>query len=243
MKVIILEDEIIATNRLIRLLKEIDADIDIVATYSSIEDTANHLQNQAHPDLLFLDIHVLDGNSMELFNIVKIDSKVIFTTAYDEYAVEAFRKNALDYLLKPLKKDQLLEAVSKAKTLLSSQVQSSKSGAYKEHFLIKFGSKVRNIETSEIAYIQSKDKISFIYTHDGAKIASDDKLQDFEKVLDPSLFFRINRQYIAAINAIDQLNQYHASRYKVSLKPSIDDQIIVSTEKNRAFKKWLHGHH
>lgn len=235
MKALILEDESMAAKRLVRLLEEIVPSMEIDGIYNSIEETKDHLLNSGRPDVLFLDIHVLDGNSMELFKLVKIESKVIFTTAYDEFAVEAFRKNAVDYLLKPIKKDQLEEALEKV--LGSIQVQTESN--YKNHLLAKFAGKVKQIAMEDIAYFQSKDKICYLFLSDGTKIATDFKLQDLEPLLNPSLFYRINRQYITSRQAIDQLISYHASRYKVSLVPPIDDEIVISTEKTRDFKKWL----
>ena len=152
MTALLLEDEIIASNRLQRLLAEIDPDLEIVATFTSIQETANYLFEAAvQPDILFLDIHVLDGNSMELFKLLDITSKVIFTTAYDEYAVEAFRKNATDYLLKPIKKDQLVDAISKAKPTTKALIPALPEEQYKSRFLIRFGNKIKSIKTEEIA--------------------------------------------------------------------------------------------
>lgn len=238
MKVVILEDETIAAKRLIRLLEEIEPGLEIVGNYQSIADTASHLLERGQPDVLLLDIHVLDGNSMELFKILQIKSRVVFTTAYDEFAVEAFRKNAIDYLLKPIKKEELAEAMGKAKAL-TKPLGEDVSHSYKTNLLARFGSKVKNVEVSDIAYVHSKDKISYIHLHNGIKIATDFRLQDLEEMLDPTAFFRINRQYIASKNAIDQMVTHNASRFKVSLRPPIEDEIVISTEKTREFKKWL----
>ena len=241
MKVVILEDESIAAKRLIRLLEEIDSGLEIVGNYQSIAETATHLLEKGQPDLLLLDIHVLDGNSMELFKVASIKSKVVFTTAYDEYAVEAFRKNAIDYLLKPIKKEELAEAVDKVK-MHNTPVAAVSTFRYKNNLLAQFGAKTKNIEVVDIAYIHSRDKISYIHLHNGMKIATDFKLQDLEELLNPEDFFRINRQYISAKKAIDQLVTHNASRYKVTLMPPIDDEIVISTEKTREFKKWLELH-
>ncbi len=238
MKVVILEDESIAAKRLIRLLEEIEPNLEIVGNYQSIADTASHLLEKGQPDVLLLDIHVLDGNSMELFKLLQIKSKVVFTTAYDEFAVEAFRKNAIDYLLKPIKKEELSEAIAKAMVFTSSAAQESIQ-PYKTNLLARFGSKVKNVEVDDIAYVHSRDKISYIHLHNGTKIATDFRLQDLEEMLDPTAFFRINRQYIASKHAIDQMVTHNASRFKVSLRPPIEDDIVISTEKTREFKKWL----
>lgn len=240
MKAIILEDEIIASNRLKRMINEIDEEIEVLAAFTSIQDTASFLlELEEQPDILFLDIHVVDGNSFELFNILDINSKVIFTTAYDEYAVEAFRKNAIDYLLKPIKKDQLKEAIKRAKPGTEIKEAIPVEEGYKSRILIKFGSKIKSVKTEDIAYIFSQNKISYFYTHSGDRVPSDYKLQDLEEMLDPDLFFRLNRQFIAYIDSISKISTHNASRLKIELTPPIDEKIVVSTEKTRIFKKWI----
>lgn len=240
MKAIILEDEIIASNRLKRMINEIDEEIEVLAAFTSIQDTASFLlELEEQPDILFLDIHVVDGNSFELFNILDINSKVIFTTAYDEYAVEAFRKNAIDYLLKPIKKDQLKEAIKRAKPGTEIKEAIPAEEGYKSRILIKFGSKIKSVKTEDIAYIFSQNKISYFYTHSGDRVPSDYKLQDLEEMLDPDLFFRLNRQFIAYIDSISKISTHNASRLKIELTPPIDEKIVVSTEKTRIFKKWI----
>jgi two-component system response regulator LytT len=235
---ILLEDEKIAAKRLKRLITEVAKDIEIIAIYESIEETANYLMNNNQPDIIFVDIHVADGNSFELFNILEVKSKVIFTTAYDQYAIDAFRQNATDYLLKPIKKEQLAEAINKATPLYSS-TKPNYSELYKNRFLIKFGNKLHSVKTTEIAYIFSKDKISFFYTFSGQRIASDFKLQDLEQMLDPKSFFRANRQFIIHIDSIVKMQRHEASRVILTLDPPIENMIIVSTEKTRVFKEWM----
>jgi len=205
---IILEDEEIASRRLIK-----------------------------QPDILFVDINVSDGNSFTLFNKVNVESKIIFTTAFDEYAVDAFRENALDYLLKPIKKEHLMEAITKAKNAVEALKE--KENRYKERFLINFGRKLHNIKTEEISYIYSKDKIGYFYTKAGARIASDYRLQDLEKQLDPSEFFRANRQFIVHIESIAVIQKHDASRVKLLLQPCHGLDLVISTERTREFKKWL----
>lgn len=234
----ILEDEKLAANRLIRLLKETSPDVNVVEVFETVEDLARKLVNQRQPDILFLDIQVADGISMELFQIVNVVSKVIFITAYDTYAIEAFRKNATDYLLKPIKKAQLLEAIAKARPTQVEQLVSF-SNEYKSRLLVKFGNKLTSLKTSEIAYIFSKNKISYFVTRNGDKLASDFKLQELENMLDPSVFSRANRQFIIHIDSIVSLHRHDASRLKLTLHPPIDQEIVVSTERSRTFKDWL----
>ena len=237
---IILEDEVFARNRLKRMIDEINPSLQILGLFSSVEETAEFLLNsEQQPDVLFLDIQVEDGNSFELFQIVNIKSKVIFTTAYNEYAVDAFRKNAIDYLLKPLRKYELADAINKAKIIDSNRLPFVDQQDYKNRFLIKFGNKLNSVKTEEIAYIYSKHKVSYFFTFQGDKIASDYKLQDLETMLNPKIFFRANRQIIINIDAIQDMSKIEASRISIKLKPAINEEIIVSTEKTKLFKSWL----
>lgn len=238
MKALILEDEQLAANRLKRMLKEVAVDIKVVATFESIKDTQEYLMEHTDIDILFLDIHVADGNSFELFNLSDIQSHVIFATAYDKYAIEAFRKNAIDYLLKPLKKIELAEAIEKV-SMLNKDDHFLPQEKFKQRIVINFMSKLTSIKVKDIAYVYSKDKISYFYLNQGDKYASDYKLQDIEKMLNPKYFFRANRQFIIHIDALDQIKKHQASRLKITLNPRIDKEIIISTEKTPLFKTWL----
>ena len=212
-------------------------------TFGTIEETATYLLNQEqHPDIIFLDIQLSDGNSMELFELLEIKSNVIFTTAYDEFAVEAFRHNATDYLLKPIRVNQLIEAIKKAKPLVTPIQEFRDNGnqkKYKSRFLIRFGTKFVSIKTSEIAYVYSKDKIQWFFTYDGRKVPSDYKLQELESLLDPNIFYRANRQFIVNIESIAQIKRYGPARISISLTPHIDVPLVISAVKTRAFKKWI----
>lgn len=243
MKAIIVEDEPIAARRLIRLLDNIEKPgLEVIKTFTSIEATAKYLLEQDHPDLIFLDIHVEDGNSFELFNLIDdLRSSVIFTTAYDEYATNAFRKNALDYLLKPIKPNELKEAINRKKIVKQDQVQILKSGnnAYKSRFLIRLGSKFQLVNTADIAYVYSENKLSYFVLKNGRKFPSDFRLQDIMNQLDPNLFFRVNRQIVASVESISEIFTYSKSRVKLKLNPSFKSDIVVSTDTTPKFKKWL----
>lgn len=241
MKAVILEDEMVARKRLKRLVSELSRDIEVVGSFESVLDTANFLLQNDPPDILFLDVQVMDGLSFELFDAVDISSSVIFTTAYDEYAVKAFRTNAIDYLLKPIKKDELNEAVSKVKKIDKGQIEELEKNivSYKNRFLIKFGVKFHTVPTSYIAYIYSENKISYFVTREGKKIASDYKLQNLIESLDPKLFFRVNRQFIIHLDSIFEMISYSKSRIKLRLNPSYEGDIVISTENTPRFKSWL----
>ena len=240
MRAVILEDELIASKRLSRLIHEVNKDIVIEKSFISIREIATYLlEQEVHPDILFLDIHVLDGIILELFNIIDVKSKVIFTTAYDEYAIKAFRHNATDFLLKPIKVDELKEAISRAKIHDLDSVPKLETDHYKERLLIRFSSKLFSIKTKDIAYINSQNKIAYIYTFDGRRTPSDYKLQDLEEMLNPEIFFRANRQFLLNFEAISNIRIHNASRLKLTLTPEIDKQIIISTDKTKVFKKWM----
>jgi DNA-binding LytR/AlgR family response regulator len=243
MRAIILEDEIIAKNRLVRLLEEVDSSIEIIASFETVRDLAEYLITHEHPEILFLDIQVADGTSFELFDILEVKAHVIFTTAYSEFAIEAFKKNALHYLLKPIKKVELEESLDRAKKIDKSSVanlqQSRKS--FNNRFLIKFGIKLYNVATSDIAYIYSNNKISYFVTKDGNRIPSDYKLQHLEERLNAKNFFRVNRQFIVHADNIAEILVTSRSRIELRLEPMYNGKIIISTERTPMFKKWLRG--
>jgi two-component system, LytTR family, response regulator LytT len=244
MKSIIVEDESVAAQRLQRMLNETGQSIENLAIFESVEEIARYLLTNEHPDILFLDIEVADGNIFELFKILEVKSKVIFTTAYSEFGAAAFRKNAVDYLLKPIKLEELKEAISKVKGQLTTTPNTPFKVPleYKDRFLIKFGSKFTIVKTLDIAYIYSENKIVYFYLNSGIKVASDYKLQDLEEMVDPKLFFRVNRQFIIHIDAITSMNTYTKARVNLKLRPEFKEDIIVSTEKTPEFKEWLQGH-
>jgi len=241
MKYIVLEDEMIAAQRLVRMIKEINPELENVGIFESVEELAGHLLSQGQPDILFLDIQVADGNSFELFNIVDVRSKVIFTTAYSEYAVNAFRHNAIDYLMKPINADELANALTKLSWFdpVKNKELTEQFTEYKNRFLIKFGSKLTVVNTQEIAYIYSENKIGYFVQKNGLRVASDYKLQDLEIQLDPKAFFRVNRQFIVHIDSISQMNTYSKARINLRLIPEFKEDIIISTEKTPEFKEWL----
>jgi len=240
MNVIILEDEFIASKRLQRLIKEVDDSIHIVSTFTSIQDTAEYLITvEEQPDMMFVDIHVVDGNSLESFNLVEIESKVVFITAYDEYAVNAFRLNATDYLLKPIKRNELKEAIEKAEPKQAADLPTLQEEQYKSRFLVKFNAKLYNVKPEDIAYIFSHNKVSYFYLKDGSRIPSDFGLHELMDKLNPALFFRANRQFIIHIDSVAEMKTHSASRLKLTLLPDINQSVVISTERTRLFKNWL----
>ncbi len=248
MKVLIVEDEEAAARRLEKLIREIDPEIEVAGQLDSIEAVLNWMGQNKLPELIFMDIHLADGSSFEIFQHVQIDKPVIFTTAYDQYAIQAFQVNSVDYLLKPLKKASLEQALRKyykwhGKAGLDYQelaraIQGSQPG---KRFLIRIGQSIRVVEMKEAAYFYTEDKITFITTKEGKRYPLDQSLEKLEEMLDPKAFFRINRQFIISIDAIREMYAYSKSRVKVALDPPCELETIVSTERSPFFKKWLLG--
>lgn len=243
MTAIIVEDEQIAQRRLRRLIDDTfeDGAIEIVQVFDSLKETAAYLQANPHPEILFLDILLSDGNSFDLFDMVDVESAIIFTTAYNEFAVDAFRSNAVDYLMKPIKAAQLKEAVDKIgfHNQGDSQVLPLDLEPFKSRFLVRFGSKLHSIKTADIAYVYSENKLGFFILWDGRRIASDLTLNYLSEKLDPDHFFRVNRQFIVHIDAISEMLAHSKSRIILRLNPASREDVVVSTETARVFKQWL----
>ena len=249
MKTIIIEDEKLAAERLEELILEIDPSIDITAKLTSVEKSIEYLK-QNKPDLIFLDIQLEDGLSFSIFEKINIDVPVIFTTAYDQYAIKAFRLNSIDYLLKPIKKAELKEALVKYKNIKSSYLVDfeeilksiqNKNASYKKRFLIQYGQKIKKVEVDETAYFYALDKNVFLTTSSGNTYPIDYTLDKLQEVIDPEKFFRINRKMIVSFSAIKNMIPFSRSRIKIELNPPEpkDVEALVSVERAPAFKQWM----
>lgn len=256
MKILLIEDENAAARRLEKLLGEIAPEAEIIGRLDSVEAAIEWFQSNPQPELILLDIHLADGASFEIFEHVKIKSPIIFTTAYDEYALQAFKVNAVDYLLKPIKVNELAEAIEKYKRVFQSSAREADySGLlqtlrqqeggqhYLRRMLIRFSNSFRLVDMSDAAYFYTKDKITFLVTRStGKRFPVDYPLDKLETLLDPAVFFRINRQFIIHVEAIKEMHPYSKSRVKVDLEPpTVDLETIVSTERSADFKRWLVG--
>jgi DNA-binding LytR/AlgR family response regulator len=253
MKVIIVEDEDAAYLRLKKILLEIDPTIEIVSHLDSIAHSVTWLKDNAQPDLIFADIQLGDGPSFEIFSNVKINVPVVFITAYDAYALQAFRFNGIDYLLKPVKKTDVQQSLDKFRQFAKTQAQpainyeeiltllSSRTPAFQKRIVVRIGQSIRTIEIADVAYFYTEEKIAFACLTDGKRLPLDFTLDELETILDPALFFRINRQFIIYIKAIENMFSYSKSRIKIILKPHSDAETIVSAERSAAFKEWLLG--
>jgi two-component system, LytTR family, response regulator LytT len=255
LRVLIIEDEPFAQQELKRLLTNIPRDIEVLQCIDSVEDSIEWLNESKHPDLIFMDIQLSDGLSFEIFKAVKIKVPVIFTTAFDEYAIKAFKVNSLDYLLKPIEPEELnaafvkfddikmhysldvpgfnLEQLDKMLTMLKPKSD------YKSRFIAKVGDQIKHIKTDDIAYFFADDNIVFMVTESNAKYIIDYSLNQIEAFLDPKFFFRLNRTYFANIKSIAKVHKFFNSRLKIELKPSVEEDILVSRVKVSDFLNWL----
>jgi len=253
MKVVVIEDEEAAATRLIKILKEIDPGMEVLVNLESIEKSLEWFASNKTADLIFADIQLADGPSFEIFGRIQSPAPVIFVTAYDNFAIQAFKFNGIDYLLKPVKKTDVELALSKYKSLRGREqshavdyqeilsVLTGKKNAFQKRLIVRIGQSIRTIEIADVAYFYTEEKIAFACTQDAKRLPLDFTLDELEHILDPSLFFRINRQFIIYIKAIDNMFSYSKSRIKIILKPPIDTETIVSAERSADFKEWLLG--
>lgn len=248
MKVIVVEDEKHARENLEKLLHELDPAIEIQAKLDSVRNTVAWLRTN-QTELIFLDIHLADDLSFKIFEQIQIATPVIFTTAYDQYALRAFKVNSLDYLLKPIDKEELAQSLEKFRTmhppkrdvdfaqLLESLQQPPRS--YQQRFLVSRREKILSVKADDIAYFEGEDRYVYLVKRDGGRYIVEYKLSDLEDLLDPAHFFRLNRSFIAHFDAIDKIIVLSKSRVKVDLKPVTTREVTVSTEQTRDFKAWL----
>jgi DNA-binding LytR/AlgR family response regulator len=252
-KALIVEDEKLAAEHLKRLINQADFDIEVVGMIPTIEEAVIWFSNQPMPDLLFLDIQLSDGLSFEIFDQVDIRCPVIFTTAYEEYALKAFKVNSIDYLLKPLHASDLSFAIEQYKKYSIGYKESQSydlkykvdnmmkmlTNTYKSRFVVNVGMHIKSIEVENISYFYSLEKATFIHENTGRNYDVNYSLEQIEKLVDPKLFFRISRKYIVNIHAIADIISFSNSRMKLVIANSKDDEIVVSRSKLAEFRKWL----
>ncbi|MDX1941316.1 MAG: LytTR family DNA-binding domain-containing protein [Saprospiraceae bacterium] len=250
MNILIIEDEQPAAKRLANLLHEFRPQTNILSMIDSVENAVKWLRANASPDLLFLDIQLADGLSFDIFNQVTVQSPVIFTTAYDQYTLKAFKLNSVDYLLKPIDPEELEGALTKFEQLfgkkmsydlsaIQQMIQTMVQPQYKERFLVRVGQQMIYILVEEIQYFYSEDGLAYAKTVDNKKHLVDYTLEQLEETLNPKDFFRINRKVITHINAIQKIAPYFNSRLKLEIKPKAEFEVIVSRERVNDFKSWL----
>jgi DNA-binding LytR/AlgR family response regulator len=257
MKVFIIEDEELAVKKLRKTLESVDESAEVVGVAESIRASVNWLQTNPSPDLILMDIELCDGQSFEIFDKVEVNSTVIFTTSYDEYALKAFKVNSVDYLLKPVQKEDLKAALAKLKhmkemygaqsntaslnveNLVKELQQKLQPKEFRKRFLVKHAQKLVSVEIEEIAYFYSDGRLNFFKTYDNRKFVVDYTMDELEEMLDPARYFRISRSFYVSINSIDQIHDYFGNRLLLHLKPAVDKESIVSREKVTDFKMWM----
>lgn len=251
MKILIIEDEPLAAERLSSLIIQLRPDAQIITILDSVKRSVAWFQANPRPNLVFMDIQLADGLSFEIFDQVEIKSPIIFTTAYNEYALKAFKVNSIDYILKPVDAAELKAAFEKHNTLITSIPSSEKmmesisyamqmlTKKYKERFLVKVGEHLKTIETTDILFFYSLEKTTFAQTVDGRKHILDFTIDQLENLVNSNSFFRINRKYLLSFDSIQDMISYTNSRLKLVLKSSDDNDIIVARERVQEFKEWL----
>ncbi|PRY04272.1 LytTR family two component transcriptional regulator [Pontibacter ummariensis] len=252
MKVIIIEDEQLAAEALEAITKRLRPEIEVLATLSSVEESVEWLALHQSPDLIFCDIHLSDGSSFEIFKQVEVKCPVIFTTAYNQYAIEAFQVNSVDYLLKPIKPAEVAKALKKHEELKKHhlatgfgdlqqlvQVPQHSHSAYKTRFLVKNGQAIKAIPTHEVAYFLAEEGVVFLVTEQGKRFVINQTLDQLEEQLDSAQFFRANRQVLVHIDAVQEVRPYFKGRLSLLLKPAAKEEQIISSSRAATFKEWL----
>lgn len=257
MKVVIIEDEQLTAQRLQQMLLKYDVSTEILAVLPSVQESVEWFRNHGDPDVVFMDIHLEDGQSFSIFETINLEVPVIFTTAYDDYMIKAFKVNSVDYLMKPLNYDELMAAIEKFKKYHQAKAEAAqvevpaiqwevllktirnKEPEYKERFLISVGSRLRTIEVAEISYFFSAEKVTFLATKDGQRFPLDVSLDKLQLQLDPKQFFRVNRHLMVGLQSIDNIHVYPKGRLKLELKPTMKEEVFVSLDRATEFKDWL----
>lgn len=256
MNVVIIEDETLAADKLERLLFKYDPKIKVLDRFDSVTDSSIWLGNPSNKvDLIFLDIHLVDGLSFEIFNRVQVQTPIIFTTAYNEYALNAFKLNSIDYLLKPVTFDHLYTSLKKLENLKESLSGDAKmrdfedltnalatiQKNYKSRFMVKIGEKLRSFKAEDISIFYADGRDVFILLKDGKQYIIDYKMEELQDLLNPEQFYRISRSFIVNINSISDVLIHSNSRLKVILSQSFERELVVSREKVSSFKDWFNG--
>lgn len=253
MKIVIIEDELYNLRLLEGMIKSLRPEWEVVKTFESVKDSVAWLRENPHPDLFFMDIQLADGLCFSIFDQVEVKSMVIFTTAYDDYALRAFKVNSIDYLLKPFKEKDLEEAIEKFENFMnftqgfvggqeySGILEAIRDGKkrYRKRFLVSKGVAFSKLGVDEIAYFFSENRITTAVTFYNHNHVIDFSLESLEEELDPDTFFRANRQVILNIDAIKKVENYFGGKLKVRLNPPLKDEVAVSRLKAMAFKQWI----
>lgn len=247
MKVLIIEDEARAARHLERLISKVAPDMDVVASLESVRDSVEFLSSNQGIALIFSDIQLADGLSFEIYRQIKVSCPIIFTTAWDHYAIEAFNTNGIDYLLKPVEEERLLKAIEKVKQFspmpalekLFEMVAQKQEKQYKSRFLVKIGDRIKSIPIEEIDAFYSYEKATYMHTKGKRSYCIDFALDHLEEIVDPEKFFRINRKYLVSLNACASITAWSNSRLRLQIDGVDDKDIVVARERVQAFREWL----
>ncbi|MGB8190290.1 MAG: LytTR family DNA-binding domain-containing protein [Chitinophagaceae bacterium] len=254
MNILIIEDEELAVKRLKALIEEVMPSATILADIDSIESSVEWLNTHPAPDLLLMDIELSDGQSFDIFDQVVVNSAVIFTTSYDEYAIKAFKVNSVDYLLKPVEKEDLQAALKKYEQLkthyksdanvmvdrlVKELQQKLQPKEYRKRFLVKQGTRSMSVEIQDISYFYTEGRLNFFKTRDNKKFIVDYTLEEVEAMLEPGEFFRVNRSFYISISSVAKIDDYFGQRLILALEPSSEKDVVVSREKVAEFKNWM----
>lgn len=256
MNVVVIEDERLTAKRLVSLVKKYDASINVLAEIPSVAEGISWFET--HPvssvDLMFMDIHLEDGDSFQIISKLNLQTPIIFTTAFDEYMIRAFKVNSIDYLLKPINYEELAAALDKFRLLRSGNAASStpvdmaelikqlsqqKIPAFKDRFMVAVGTKIRSVKTETIAYFYLQEKIVLLVTNDGATLPIDYSLDKLMHVVDPKKFFRVSRQFVVSLNSIQIVHTLSGGKLKLDLVPKAKHEVSVSGDRVSSFKEWL----
>jgi DNA-binding LytR/AlgR family response regulator len=252
-RILLIEDEYPAAERLSKMVLTL-GDTEIIASLDSIENSVAFLKSSNTIDLIFSDIQLSDGLSFKIFEQVSVQVPIIFTTSYDEYAIRAFKVKSIDYLLKPIKQEELIQAYKKYKELfnktenqdystkiasLLQEISQQKPKNYQQRFLVKHQEQLIPVAQEQIAYFYSANKMVCLISKDGKQFLVDYTLEELEDLLNPTYFFRLNRQFIASVESISKIHQYFHGKLKLELEPSSTEEVIVSREKSPIFQQWL----
>ncbi|MDC8002724.1 LytTR family DNA-binding domain-containing protein [Aureisphaera galaxeae] len=248
MKAVIVEDEAIASRRLANLIGELAPEMEIVGQVTSVENGSRWFAENSMPDLIFLDIQLNDGYGFDILDRLEDHPPVIFTTAYNEYAIRGFKYNGIDYLLKPIDKNDLRDALYKfrknsvavpSETDKIAELKKLFSKEFKKRFMVKVGNHFNTFQVEDIAYFKSHDGLIFLHSHSGQEFPIEYSIDQLEDILDPVQFFRINRKFMVSVQAVQEIHTYFNSRLLLKLQPKEEEQVIVSRERTSNFKRWL----
>lgn len=250
MKVVIIEDEQLTAHRLEGMLKKYDPAMEILTILPSVAESVEWFKHNTDPDLIFMDIHLEDGQCFSIFEKINLDLPVVFTTAYDEYMIRAFKVNSIDYLMKPINYEELVQAIEKYKRIHLQpsekenmgallQAMQTKEADYKLRFLISIGSRLKTVEVEDIQYFYSAEKVTFLVTKDNQRYPIDFSLDKLAVTVNPRRFYRINRQMLIGLGAITNIHVYPKGRLKIDVVPDFKEEVMVSLDKVVEFKEWL----